>query len=55
MRKLTDGLTFYYGNWDPMAVLAGGEGIRFVPENFGAIDPPLMSEERLCVWMLLKE
>ena len=32
-----DGLTFYYGNWDPMAVLAGGEGIRFVPENFGAI------------------
>ncbi len=32
-----DGLTFYYGNWDPMAVLAGGEGIRFVPEEFGAI------------------
>jgi len=32
-----DGLMFYYGNWDPMAVLAGGEGIRFVPEEFGAI------------------
>ena len=32
-----DGLTFYYGNWDPMAVLAGGEGIRFVPEEFGVI------------------
>ena len=32
-----DGLTFYYGNWDPMAVLAGGEGIRFRPEQFGVI------------------
>ena len=32
-----DGLTFYYGNWDPMAVLAGGEGIRFLPEEFGII------------------
>ena len=32
-----DGLTFYYGNWDPMAVLAGGEGIRFKPEEFGVI------------------
>ncbi|MDG2406204.1 MAG: hypothetical protein P8M25_15045, partial [Paracoccaceae bacterium] len=32
-----DGLIFYYGNWDPMAVLAGGEGIRFVPEEFGVI------------------
>jgi len=32
-----DGLTFYYGNWDPMAVLGGGEGIRFVPEEFGVI------------------
>ena len=32
-----DGLTFYYGNWDPMAVLAGGEGIRFLPEEFGVI------------------
>jgi tripartite-type tricarboxylate transporter receptor subunit TctC len=32
-----DGLTFYYGNWDPMSVLAGGEGIRFIPEEFGVI------------------
>lgn len=32
-----DGLNFYYGNWDPMAVLAGGEGIRYVPEEFGVI------------------
>ena len=32
-----DGLTVYYGSWNPLDVLEGGKGIRFIPENFAIL------------------
>ncbi len=36
-RAKPDGLTVYWGPWNPLDVLEGGKGIRFVPEEFGIV------------------
>ena len=36
-KSKANGLSFYYGNWDPMGVIAGSKGIRYIPEKFGVI------------------
>lgn len=42
-----DGLTFYYGNWDPMGAISGAKGIRYIPgfRSMGKMAPGILSGE----------